>query len=147
LELAKNKCLPCEGGMPPLTPERVESLLSELRGWSVVPGKSELRKRFALVSFRATMDLVVRLADLAEEEGHHPDFCVHYRVLDVTLTTHAIGGLSENDFILAAKVDALDWPGFPMLHRPTISPRPKASRRQRLARSEQWSEGQRPRIS
>jgi 4a-hydroxytetrahydrobiopterin dehydratase len=108
MELAKKKCLPCEGGMPPLPPERVESLLSELRGWRVVPGKGELRKRFELASFRATMDLVARLADLAEEQGHHPDFCVSYRVLDVTLTTHAIGGLSENDFILAAKIDALD---------------------------------------
>ena len=107
MELAKKKCLPCEGGLPALEPERVESLLSELRGWQVPAGNSELRKRFEFASFRENMEFIARLAELAEEEGHHPDFCVHYSVLDVTLTTHGIGGLSDNDFILAAKIDAL----------------------------------------
>jgi 4a-hydroxytetrahydrobiopterin dehydratase len=107
MELARKKCLPCEGGLPPLEPERVESLLTELKGWKVEPGKSELHKRFEFASFRENMDFVARVADLAEEEGHHPDFCVRYSVLDVTLTTHGIGGLSDNDFILAAKIDAL----------------------------------------
>ncbi len=107
MELAKKKCQPCEGGVPPLGPERVESLLTELKGWKVESGKRELHKRFEFGNFRENMKFVARVADLAEAEGHHPDFCVHYSVLDVTLTTHAVGGLSDNDFILAAKIDAL----------------------------------------
>jgi 4a-hydroxytetrahydrobiopterin dehydratase len=82
-------------------------LLSQVPGWRVDPGGSRLHRRFDFTSFPATIAFVDRMADLAEAEGHHPDFCVHYKLLDVTLTTHAIGGLSENDFILAAKIDSL----------------------------------------
>jgi 4a-hydroxytetrahydrobiopterin dehydratase len=93
--------------MSPLDATQVGILLSQVPGWRVEPGESELRKRFEFASFPATIAFVDRIAELAEAEGHHPDFCVRYKVLDVTLTTHAIGGLSENDFILAAKIDRL----------------------------------------
>jgi 4a-hydroxytetrahydrobiopterin dehydratase len=107
MELDKKTCIPCEGGVSALTEGEVERMLGDISDWRVEPGTSELRKRFKFASFKETIDFVNRMADLAEAEGHHPDFCVRYTVLEVALTTHAIGGLSENDFILAAKIDAL----------------------------------------
>jgi 4a-hydroxytetrahydrobiopterin dehydratase len=106
MELAKKRCIPCEGVVA-LTSAEVERKLGEVSGWRVEPGSSELRKRFKFGSFMDVIAFVHQLAELAESEGHHPDFCVRYTVLEVALTTHAIGGLSENDFILAAKIDAL----------------------------------------
>jgi 4a-hydroxytetrahydrobiopterin dehydratase len=107
MELTKKHCAPCEGGAQPLGRAQVLPLLSQVPGWQLDPDGRRLQKRFDLASFPATIAFVDRIADLAEAEGHHPDFCVHYKVLDLTLTTHAVGGLSENDFILAAKIDKL----------------------------------------
>jgi 4a-hydroxytetrahydrobiopterin dehydratase len=107
MELTKKRCVPCEGGASPLDGAQVQPLLSQVPGWRLDPEGRSLHKRFALASFPAAIAFIGRMADLAEAEGHHPDFCVHYQVLDVTLTTHAIGGLSMNDFILAAKIDGL----------------------------------------
>ena len=107
MELEKKQCLACEGGVSALPQDEVERLLSQLSGWSVEPSRSELRKRFRFAGFVETIAFVNRMADLAESEGHHPDFCVRFANLDVTLTTHAVGGLTENDFILAAKIDVL----------------------------------------
>ncbi len=107
MELTKQRCVPCEGGTRPLDGAQVQPLLSQVPGWQVDADGRRLQRRIELPSFPATIALVDRIADLAEAEGHHPDFCVHYKVLELTLTTHAIGGLSENDFILAAKIDRL----------------------------------------
>jgi 4a-hydroxytetrahydrobiopterin dehydratase len=107
MELTQKRCVPCEGGVRPLDSAEVAPLLSQVAGWQVAAGGGQLHRRFDLASFPATIAFVDRLADLAEAEGHHPDFCVHYKILDITLTTHAIGGLSENDFILAAKINRL----------------------------------------
>lgn len=107
MELAKKKCLPCEGGIPPLDGEEVCRLLPQVKGWMVEEGERELRKRFKFGGFPEVIAFVNRMAALAETEGHHPDFCVRYDVLEVSLSTHAVRGLSENDFILAAKIDAL----------------------------------------
>jgi 4a-hydroxytetrahydrobiopterin dehydratase len=107
MELGKKKCVPCEGGTTTLPAAEVNRLLSQLSQWEVDPVKGELRKRYKFARFVQTIAFVNRMADLAEAEGHHPDFCVRYTILDVSLTTHAIGGLSENDFILAAKIDQL----------------------------------------
>jgi 4a-hydroxytetrahydrobiopterin dehydratase len=107
MELENKRCLACEGGVSALPQDEVERLLSQLSGWSVEPGRSELRKRFRFAGFTENIAFVNRMAALAESEGHHPDFCVRFANLDVTLTTHAVGGLTENDFILAAKIDAL----------------------------------------
>lgn len=90
-----------------MSQDEIERLLSQISGWSVETDRSELRKRFRFGQFMETIVFVNRMADLAESEGHHPDFCVRFTNLDVTLTTHAIGGLTENDFVLAAKIDAL----------------------------------------
>jgi len=103
MTLATRHCVPCEDGMPKLEPPRVAELLRELDGWETHDDK--LHKRFRFRDFGAAIAFVNRMAEVAEAEGHHPDFAVHYREVDVTIWTHAIGGLSENDFILAAKID------------------------------------------
>ncbi len=107
MELKEKKCLPCEGGVPTLTADEATRLLQQLSGWRIDTESPELRKRFKFSTFPETITFVNRMANLAESEGHHPDFCVRFTVLDVSVTTHAIGGLSENDFVLAAKIDEL----------------------------------------
>jgi 4a-hydroxytetrahydrobiopterin dehydratase len=107
MDLVKKKCLPCEGGTPALDAEAVGRLLPQVKGWRVGEGEPALRKRFKFGRFPEVIAFVNRMGDLAEAEGHHPDFCVHYDVLEVSLRTHAVRGLSENDFILAAKIDDL----------------------------------------
>jgi 4a-hydroxytetrahydrobiopterin dehydratase len=109
MSLKEKRCVPCEGGRPALDELTTRKLLGEVTGWSVVSeeGQPRLRKRFQFVDFLAAMAFVDKMAALAEEEAHHPDFCVHYSRVDVTLWTHAVSGLSENDFILAAKIDGI----------------------------------------
>ncbi len=108
MDYASKRCVPCEGGVPALAPAAVEEALRSLRGWEAQEGHTRLHKRLKFRDFREAMRFVNAMADLAEAEGHHPDFTVHYDTLDVTLWTHAVGGLSENDLILAAKLDWLD---------------------------------------
>lgn len=107
MELAAKKCVPCEGGVPRLDKPEAERLLSQLSGWSLAEDARKITKRFLFDDFVQAMRFVNAMAALAEAEGHHPDFFVRYSVVDVTLWTHAISGLSENDFILAAKIDQL----------------------------------------
>jgi 4a-hydroxytetrahydrobiopterin dehydratase len=109
MSLREKKCVPREGGVEPMSRRETRRLLAELDGWREEDRK--LRKTMAFADFRAAMAFLGRVADLAESEGHHPDFCVHYDRVDFTLWTHAIRGLSENDFILASKIDALGGPG------------------------------------
>jgi len=104
-ELRQKRCVPCEGGTPPLAQVEVERLLAQVRGWSQ-RGKW-ITKELKLKNFVTAMDFVNRVAELAEAEGHHPDIHIHYNVVRFDIWTHAIDGLSENDFILAAKIDAL----------------------------------------
>jgi 4a-hydroxytetrahydrobiopterin dehydratase len=104
MELTQQKCVPCEGDTPRLDAAEADALLSELPGWRLADAHKRLVRCFSFVDFRAAMSFVDRMAALAEAEGHHPDFCVRYSVVDVSLYTHAIGGLSRNDFILAAKI-------------------------------------------
>jgi len=105
MALRDKKCVPCEGGVDPLSKKETRRLLGEIPGW--IERRKKLVKSRTFADFREAMAFVGRVADLAEAEGHHPDFCVHYNRVDLTVWTHAIGGLSENDFILAAKIDAL----------------------------------------
>jgi 4a-hydroxytetrahydrobiopterin dehydratase len=97
--------VPCEGGVDKLDAARAAALHREVPAWQLRDEK--LSRRFSFRDFKAAMRFVDRMAEVAEREGHHPDFAVHYNRVDVTIWTHAIGGLSENDFILAAKIDAL----------------------------------------
>jgi 4a-hydroxytetrahydrobiopterin dehydratase len=107
-ELTRKKCVPCEGGVPKLTENEVDELLTNLTGWTKVEGGQRIRREWKVKNFMAAIDFFNQVAALAESEGHHPDLhIVGYRNLTVEIWTHAIGGLSENDFILAAKVDAI----------------------------------------
>ncbi len=107
MELSKKKCVPCEGGVPPLNPQQIEVLRQHISPeWKVVDNH-HLERTFQFRNFKEAMGFVNMMAAIAEAEGHHPDFCVHYSRVDVQIWTHAIDGLSENDFILAAKIDEL----------------------------------------
>jgi 4a-hydroxytetrahydrobiopterin dehydratase len=96
----------CEKGTPPLTEAEAALYLPQVPGWELREGKS-LRRRFRFADFRRAMDFVNQVAAAAEEEGHHPDIYISHDRVRIDLTTHAIGGISENDFIMAAKIDAI----------------------------------------
>jgi 4a-hydroxytetrahydrobiopterin dehydratase len=107
-ELAKKKCKPCEGGVPPLLPDKAQELLKQLKpGWMLIDGGRMLANTYTFKDFVETINFVNKIAAVAEEEQHHPDLTISYNNLGVELMTHAIGGLSENDFILAAKIDEI----------------------------------------
>jgi len=107
-ELLSKKCKPCEGGVDPMTPAEASEELKSLDGWKIVENGKRIRREWVVKNFMAAIDFFNRVAELAEEEGHHPDLHVEgYRNVAIELWTHAIGGLSENDFIVAAKIDQL----------------------------------------
>ena len=107
-ELNSMKCLPCEGGIEPLTPAKAHELVAQLHAdWDLTSDASAIRREFRFKDFYRTMSFVNALAHIANLEDHHPDLEVGYGVCRVLFTTHAIKGLSENDFICAAKADAL----------------------------------------
>ncbi len=104
-DLAQKKCVPCEGGVPPLAEATARSYLARLPGWSLVNGR-RIQKDFPCKDFARALAFVNRVGAIAEAEGHHPDILLHsWNRVRLEITTHAIGGLSENDFILAAKID------------------------------------------
>ena len=107
--LTQRRCVPCEAGTPPLDEATTRLLLAEVPGWTLSgePAKPpRLTRKLEFDDFLAAMAFVNKMAAIAEEEGHHPDFSVHYNRVDVAIWTHTVKGLSENDFILAAKLDA-----------------------------------------
>ena len=107
-ELAEKKCVPCEGGVPKLTSDQVKDLLESVPGWKVTADGQRIRREWTVKNFLAGMDFFHRVSGLAEREQHHPDLhLTGYRNVAIEIWTHAIGGLSENDFILAAQIDRL----------------------------------------
>ncbi len=107
-QLTKKQCVPCEGGVPKLAPEEAAAFLENVPGWSLVRDGQRIRKEWRVKNFLAAMAFFNKVAEVAEAEGHHPDLHLEgYRNVAIEIWTHAIGGLSENDFILAAKIDAL----------------------------------------
>ena len=105
-DLTTKKCVPCEGGTPPLSENEVNKLLPQVSNWTLEEGK--VIRRFKFKNFREAIAFVNKVADLAESENHHPNISIFgYRNVKLTFFTHAINGLSENDFIMAAKVDAI----------------------------------------
>jgi 4a-hydroxytetrahydrobiopterin dehydratase len=105
--LASRTCVPCRGGASTLPEEKVETLLRELKGeWRVLEGK-RLEREFRFKNFRRAMSFAQAIGAIAEEQEHHPDLCLGWGYVRVSLFTHAIGGLHENDFIMAAKIDLL----------------------------------------
>ncbi len=105
-ELAKKKCVPCHGGVPPLSPEERGALLEQVPGWSVEEGH-HLARNYTFPNFVDALAFVNRVGDVAESEGHHPDLFLTWGKVGVKIWTHKIDGLTESDFILAAKIDAL----------------------------------------
>jgi len=106
-ELQTSRCEPCEGGIPPLQKEEIKTLLSEIPGWEVDKEGTLISRRFIFKGFYKTMAFVNAIAWIANQENHHPDMEVGYNYCLVKYTTHAISGLSKNDFICAAKVEGL----------------------------------------
>lgn len=106
--LSQKHCVPCEGAVKPLTRQQIDKYLSTVTGWEVSEDEKAIEKKFVFKNFTEAIDFINSVAKIAEEEQHHPDIFLHgWNKVDITLSTHAIGGLSENDFILAAKINAL----------------------------------------
>ncbi|HSY07934.1 MAG TPA: 4a-hydroxytetrahydrobiopterin dehydratase [Steroidobacteraceae bacterium] len=118
-DLSERSCKPCEGGMPPLPGARVQELMRQLAPpWQLSADARAIRREFKFKDFYRTMSFVNALAHVANIEDHHPDLEVGYNYCRVLFTTHAIGGLSENDFICAAKIDRIPLPApLPAAHR------------------------------
>lgn len=104
-ELAQRRCIPCRGDVPPLEGEAVAALSRQLdNGWEVIEGH-HLEKIYRFKDFKEALDFTNRIGRLAEEEGHHPDICLSWGKVKLTIWTHKIDGLTESDFIFAAKAD------------------------------------------
>ncbi len=110
-DLADRKCVPCRGGIPPLHAEAIKILLAQLEGWEVIRDH-HLLKTYKFKNFVEAMGFIKRVGDLAEEQGHHPDICFGWGHAELKIWTHTIDGLTESDFVLAAKIDTLPqtWP-------------------------------------
>ncbi len=105
-ELASKACVPCRGGVPPLQGEELKRLGSQVDGWNVVD-EHHLERSFKFPDFKTALAFTDRVGELAEEQGHHPDIFLSWGKVTVTIWTHKINGLTESDFILAAKIDRL----------------------------------------
>lgn len=107
MNLSEKSCVPCQGGIPPLDMAEAERLLAQTPGWSLIQDSTRLEKRFTFDNFAAALSFVNRVGEIAEQEGHHPDICFGWGYAKVVYFTHKIGGLHENDFVMAAKTNAL----------------------------------------
>ncbi len=107
MDLTQKKCVACEGGIPPLGKEGAEEYLPQVPAWKPSADYTAISREFSFDDFKQAMIFINKVAALAEEEGHHPDIHIFYNRVKLELSTHALGGLSENDFILAAKIDKL----------------------------------------
>ena len=106
--LRQKKCLPCEGGAEPMSEEKARDYLKVLEGWQLGLDRASIQKSYVMKDFLAAIKLIQAIAEIAEQDNHHPDIhLTGYRKLLIELSTHAIKGLSENDFILASKIEAL----------------------------------------
>lgn len=103
-ELASRECVPCSGGVSPIKGDEIKVFLNELNGWDVVR-EHHLKKRYEFESFLSAQEFVLRVGHIAEEQGHHPDICFGWGYVEITVLTHKIDGLTESDFIFAAKID------------------------------------------
>ena len=109
-KLFDKKCLPCEGGVPPLDLSEIHKYQKKVDGWDVKQNEKQiffLEKNFKFKNFKMSQDFVNQVGKIAEDEGHHPDIYFGWGFTKINITTHAIKGLSENDFILAAKIDEI----------------------------------------
>ena len=107
LELKEKHCVPCEEGATPMKSNEIELFRRKLRTKWKIGEQKKLKKEFPFENFRRGMAFAQNVALIADKEDHHPEMCIHYSSVEVELSTHNIGGLSENDFIMAAKIDEL----------------------------------------
>lgn len=105
--LIDKSCVPCRGGIPPMAHIEAETMLKQVPGWSLEDNATRLQRRFKHPNFATALDFVQRVAALAEAQDHHPDVCFGWGYATISLYTHKIGGLHDNDFIMAAKINAL----------------------------------------
>ncbi|HKR12313.1 MAG TPA: 4a-hydroxytetrahydrobiopterin dehydratase [Pyrinomonadaceae bacterium] len=105
-ELSSKQCIPCRGGVPPMDGDEIAKLAPQLKGWEII-NQHHLQKSYRFSDFREAQDFVTRVGNLAEEQGHHPDICFGWGIAEIKIWTHKINGLTESDFILAAKIDEL----------------------------------------
>jgi 4a-hydroxytetrahydrobiopterin dehydratase len=105
MKLTEQKCEPCRGGTPPLSPDEAKVMLSEIPGWTLKD--KSIERTFQFKDFRESIKFIGWVARTAEQQDHHPDIHIYYNKVRIELTTHKIGGLSKNDFILAVKIDEL----------------------------------------
>lgn len=105
-DLASKSCVPCRGGVPPLKGKDLEALRNQVQGWDVV-SEHHITKTFTFPDFRTALDFVDRVGETAEQEGHHPDIFLTWGKVEIKIWTHKIDGLTESDFIMAAKIDRL----------------------------------------
>lgn len=106
--LAEKHCVPCEGKIPAMSDADEDKFINQVKGWQLVrKGTHKIRKEFIFKDFKGSMDFVNKVATIAEKEGHHPDIYIYYNKVTLELYTHAVNGLFDNDFILAAKIDDL----------------------------------------
>jgi 4a-hydroxytetrahydrobiopterin dehydratase len=104
-ELAQENCIPCRGGVPPLKGEELDALQEKLgNGWQII-NEHHLEKEYIFADFRQALDFTVKVGEVAENQGHHPDIYLAWGKVKLTIWTHKIDGLTESDFILAAKAD------------------------------------------
>ena len=106
-DLASKACFACEGGTPPMTHTEISKYIKQIDSeWEVIKDHS-IKRKFILGDFKQAMVFVNKVAEIANTEGHHPDIYIYYNVVEIELYTHAVKGLSENDFIMAAKIDKI----------------------------------------
>ena len=106
MELSEKTCVPCRGGVPPLTLEEITQLAAAVNNWTVIENH-HVEKQFEFLDFKKALEFVNQVGALAEEQGHHPDFYLAWGKVGISIWTHKIDGLTESDFIFAAKVDRL----------------------------------------
>jgi len=105
-ELADKQCVPCKGGVPPLRGKELQKLQADLPKWTVT-NEHHLHREFRFPDFKQALEFVNRVGEIAENQGHHPDILLKWGKVEITLWTHKIDGLTESDFIMAAKIDRL----------------------------------------
>jgi 4a-hydroxytetrahydrobiopterin dehydratase len=105
-ELAEKTCVPCRGGVPAIKGKELSDLHKQVPDWQVV-NEHHLMRKFTFPDFRRALDFVNRVGEIAERQGHHPDILLAWGRVEITLWTHKIDGLTESDFIIAAKIDEL----------------------------------------
>jgi len=107
MSLAEQKCVPCEGGTMPLTIQEAQTLMKDLQGWTLSESARNLEKEYKFKNFAEALAFANKVGAIAEAEQHHPEIEIGWGRVEIELTTHAIGGLSMNDFIIAAKIDKI----------------------------------------